>query len=88
MVFSPIELMAGEILKDPALKDKYGAKAEVYLKLIDQIYEKWDKRGGWRDTKDGGMISVTLPYGINADNTQWIDFETRNDPGPRLLPPG
>ena len=32
-----------EILKTPALKEKYGAKAESYLKLSEQIYEKWDR---------------------------------------------
>ena len=45
MVLRPVVLMAGEILKTPALKEKYGAKAESYLKLSEQIYEKWDKRG-------------------------------------------
>jgi hypothetical protein len=81
MVFRPIVLTAGAILKDPALKAKYGEKAEGYLKLAEQMYEKWVKRGGWRETKDGGMISVTLPYGMNKENTKWVDFDTRNDPG-------
>jgi hypothetical protein len=81
MVFRPIVLTAGEILKTPALKEKYGAKAESYIKLAEQMYEKWVKRGGWRETKDGGMISVTLPYGMDKANQKWIDFDTRNDPG-------
>ena len=81
MVFRPIVLAAGEMTTNPALKAKYGAKGEAYLKLAEQIYEKWVKRGGWRETKDGGMISVTLPYGMDKANTKWIDFDTRNDPG-------
>ena len=38
MVFRPIVLMAGEMIKNPALKEKYGAKGESYLKLAEQIY--------------------------------------------------
>ena len=81
MVFRPIVLMSGEILKDPALKEKYGAKAESYLKLAEHLYQKWVSRGGWRETKDGGLISVVLPYGVDPTNTKWVDFDTRNDPG-------
>jgi hypothetical protein len=81
MVFRPIVLMAGEMIKNPALKDKYGAKGESYLKLAEQIYAKWVERGGWRETKDGGMISVTLPYGMDPAHQKWIDFDTRNAPG-------
>ena len=81
MVFRPIVLMAGEMIKNPALKEKYGAKGESYLKLAEQLYEKWVKRGGWRETKDGGMISVVMPYGMDPTNKKWIDFDTRNAPG-------
>ena len=81
MVFRPIVLMAGEMIKNPALKEKYGAKGESYLKLAEQLYAKWVERGGWRETKDGGMISVVLPYGMDAAHQKWIDFDTRNDPG-------
>ena len=81
MVFRPIVLMAGEMTKNPALKGKYGAKGESYLKLAEQLCEKWVKRGGWRETEDGGMISMELPYGMDPANRKWIDFDTRNDPG-------
>jgi len=81
MVFRPIVLMAGEMIKNPALKQKYGAKGESYLKFAEQIYAKWVERGGWRETKDGGMISVTLPYGMDPADQTWIDFDTRNAPG-------
>ncbi len=81
MVFRPVVLMAGEMMKDPALKEKYGAKFESYVKFSEQLYEKWVKRGGWRETKDGGLMSVVLPYGVDPTNTKWVDYDTRNDPG-------
>ncbi|MCX7044281.1 MAG: hypothetical protein NTX50_02185 [Candidatus Sumerlaeota bacterium] len=81
MVLRPVALMAGEILKDPTLKEKYAAKAASYIQLAEQIYDKWDKRGGWRETKDGGMISVTLPYGLGAQAGEWAaGFDARNTP--------
>ena len=81
MAFRPIVLMAGEMTKNPALKEKYGAKGESYLKLAEQLYEKWVKRGGWREIKDGGLIPVVMPYGMDPANRKWIDFDTRNAPG-------
>jgi len=80
MVFRPIVLMSGEILKTPALKQQYGAKAESYLKLAEQLYEKWDKRAGWRQTKDGGMISVVGYYGLDKDGNWTAGPEARQDP--------
>ena len=78
MVLRPVVLMAGEILKDPALKEKYGDKAKSYIKLSEQIYEKWNERGGWRDTKDGGGISLVLPYGIDPKTDKWTEgYATR-----------
>lgn len=82
MVLRSAVLMAGEILKTPALKEKYGAKAEGYIRLSEQIYEKWDRRGCWRETKGGGMISVVLPFGIDGNTGKWTSgYETRNAPG-------
>jgi hypothetical protein len=81
MLFRPVILMSGEIMKAPALKKKHGAKARSYIEFVEQLYEKWVKRGGWRETKDGGLISVVLPYGLDPTNTKWVDFETRDDPG-------
>ena len=81
MVFRPIVLMAHEMITDPALREKYGAKGESYLKLAEQIYDKWVKRGGWRETANGGMISVTLPYGMDPTREKWTGFDARNDPG-------
>jgi hypothetical protein len=80
MVFRSIVRMSGEVLKTPALKKKHGTKAESYLKLAEQLYEKWDKRGGWRETKDGGMISVVLYYGLDENGNWTAGPEQRQDP--------
>jgi hypothetical protein len=81
MVLRPAVLLAHEILKTPALKRKYAAKAQSYLKLSEQIYEKWDRRGGWRETQHGGIISLVLPYGIDGKSGKWTaSYATRNAP--------
>ena len=80
MVLRPIVQMSGVILKDPALKAKYGDKAAAYIKLAEQTFEKWDKRGAWRDTKGGGAISIVLPYGIDPKTGKWTDgYDKRSD---------
>ena len=82
MALRPVVLMAREIRQTPALREKYGAKADSYLKLAERIYQKWDQRGGWRETKDGGMISLVLPYGLDAKTGQWTEgYATRLAPG-------
>jgi hypothetical protein len=82
MVLRPVVLMSKKILETPALKEKYGAKAESYLKLSAQLYDKWDRRGAWRETEGGGEISVVLPFGIDPKTGQWTDgYATRNAPG-------
>ncbi|MBI3831012.1 MAG: hypothetical protein HY291_15940 [Planctomycetes bacterium] len=81
MVLRPIVLLSREILDTPDLKAKYGAKAESYLALAEKTYEKWDKRGGWRETKDGGCISLETAYGIDPKSGQWTEgYEKRNAP--------
>jgi hypothetical protein len=81
MFLRPLALMAGEILRTPALKEKYGAKAEEYLRLAEQTFEKWDSRGAWRETKEGG-IWVVPPFGIDQKTGQWTDgYEQRNTDG-------
>jgi len=80
MVFRPTVLLSGEVLEAPALKEKYGAKAESYLTLAERLCDKWVKRGGWRETKDGGMISVVGYYGIDKDGNWTAGPEARQDP--------
>jgi hypothetical protein len=81
MALRPVTLMAGQILKDPALQAKYQAKAESYLKLSEQVFLKWDQRGAWRDTANGGAISIVLPFGMDASTGKWSDgYAKRLDP--------
>jgi hypothetical protein len=81
MALSPMVLMAGEILRTPALREKYGPAAERYLRLSETIFEKWDVRGAWRATEGGGIISVVLPFGIDERSGQWTDgYATRQAP--------
>jgi hypothetical protein len=82
MILRPIVQLSKEILANPKLAEKYGKKAESYIKLAEKFYEKWDKRGAWRDVKVNGkpaVIPVFLPIG--DDRTAWVDFDKRNDPG-------
>jgi len=75
-------LLAAEVRRNPALQAAYAAKADDYLKLAEQTVRKWDQRGGWRETKDGGCISVVLPFGIDRQSGKWTaGYATRNAPG-------
>ena len=69
MGLRPVVLMAGEILKTPALKERYGRQAASYLRLAEQTFEKWDSRGAWREVKDGGLWVVPL-FGLDT-NAEW-----------------
>ena len=82
MVLRAVVLMAAEIHKTPALRAKYGAKADGYLKLAEEMYAKWEQRGGWRETKEGGGISVVLPFGLDGTSGKWTaGYAARNAPG-------
>jgi hypothetical protein len=75
-------LSSSLILKNPSLTKKYGRQAQSYLALSEKVFEKWDKRGAWRKSKGGGMISVVLPFGIDLQTGQWTSgYPTRNLPG-------
>jgi hypothetical protein len=82
MVLRAAVLMSGEIRRTPALKKKYGAKAESYVRLAEQVYKKWDARGAWRETKGGGMITVVMPFGLEGKGGRWTaGYATRNARG-------
>jgi len=77
----PIVLMSTQILTKPELKALYGAKAESYIKLSETIFEKWSRRGAWRDTQGGGAISIVVPFGIDPASSTWTPgYEQRNEP--------
>jgi hypothetical protein len=70
MGFRPVVLLSGMILKDPALKLKYGAKAASYVALAEKTFQKWDSRGCWREVKNGGLWVVPA-FGIDAATGKW-----------------
>jgi hypothetical protein len=81
MAMRPLVLMSGKLLEDPALKARYGAQAEKHLRLSERLFEKWDKRNAWRETKDGGMITVVHAFGLTPDGAKWTaEYDKRTEP--------
>jgi hypothetical protein len=78
MVLAPMVKMADKILKTPSLKERYGAKADEYMQLSEQLFEKWNTRGAWREVKDGGVWVVPV-FGIIRETTQWGYKPKSND---------
>jgi hypothetical protein len=78
MGLRPVILMADEIQRTPALKDKFGSQAQVYLKLAEQVFEKWDSRGCWREVANGGLWVVPL-FGIDAKTGNWTEGYARRN---------
>jgi hypothetical protein len=76
MMLRPVVLMANEILKTPALKTKWGTKAQSYLELAEQTFQKWDSRDAWRDAKVGGLWVVQY-FGIDPKTGQWTEGYAR-----------
>src|SRR4029077_11285024 len=70
MLLRPVVLMADRILKTPALKEKWQAKAQDYLQLAGQIFQKWDSRDCWREVKNGGLWVVPA-FGIDLQSGKW-----------------
>ena len=85
MLLRPMVRLAGEILRSPALKEKYGDKAEQYIKLSEQIFEKWDSRSAWREVKEGGLW-VVPPFGLDPKTHQWTDGYGQRKTGGFSLP--
>lgn len=81
MALRPLVLMAARIRKDAALTARYGDKAGAWIRLAEQVFEKWDARGAWRET-DAGGIWVVLPFGLDRAAGRWTDgYTARNEPG-------
>ncbi len=76
MALRPAVLMADVILKTPNLKAKYGEKAHDYLRLSEQMFQKWDQRGCWREVGAGGLW-VVPPFGIDKQTGQWTEGYAR-----------
>ncbi|MGD0093582.1 MAG: hypothetical protein ABSE73_27045 [Planctomycetota bacterium] len=81
MALRPLVLMGNEIQKAPSFKEKYGQKAEQYIRLSEQIFEKWNSRGAWREVQDGGLW-VVPPFGIDQKTGKWTEqYDRRNSEG-------
>jgi hypothetical protein len=81
MGLRPIVLMADTIRKTPALRAKYSDKASEYLRLAEQVFEKWDARGCWREVEHGG-VWVVPPFGLDAKTGGWTEgYERRKTDG-------
>ncbi len=76
MGLRPVALMAAEIQKTPALKEKFGAQAGAWLQLAGQIFVKWDSRGCWREVEAGGLWVVPA-FGIDTKTGGWTDGYAR-----------
>lgn len=60
MMLRPVVLMADEILRTPILKEKWGANAQGYLELAEQVFKKWDSRDCWRGESGWSMGRASL----------------------------
>ena len=78
MALFPVIRMAAEIQKTPALADRYGPRAAEYIRLSERIFQKWDARGCWRKTNDGG-VWVVPRFGIDRASGRWTDGYARRD---------
>jgi hypothetical protein len=76
MALRPAVLAARDILRDPALKEKWGGRAQAWLKLAESTYEKWLARDCWREVKEGG-VWVVPTFGIDQQTGQWTEAYAR-----------
>jgi hypothetical protein len=77
MGLRPLVQMARIVHETASLQPRYGRKADAYLKLAETVYEKWDKRGCWREVKDGG-VWVVPPFGVDLQAGRFTDgYEKR-----------
>ncbi len=78
MGLRPVILMADEIQRTAALKDKFGPQAQSYLRLAERVFEKWDSRGCWREVANGGLWVVPL-FGIDPKTGNWTEGHARRN---------
>jgi hypothetical protein len=76
MALRPAVLAARDILRDPALKEKFGDAAQAWLKLEENTFEKWLARDCWREVKEGG-VWVVPAFGIEQKTGQWTEGYAR-----------
>jgi len=73
MFLRPVVAMSAEILNNAALTPKYGAKAAGYIDLAEEIFEKWNSRGCWRELAKGAGIWVVPEFGYLPGTDRWSD---------------
>ena len=72
MALRPIVLMAGEIHQAPALRERFGGRAQAWLDLAGRTFEKWNSFDCWREVKNGGLW-VVPDFGIDPITSRWTD---------------
>jgi hypothetical protein len=71
LYFVPALMFVEEVKNDASLKEKYGAKAEAWLKDIEVSIRAWDQRGCWHDFDEKtGWYSVGMEYPDKDGNLQ------------------
>jgi len=80
MLLRPVVLMAREILNTPDLEGRYGGPARAYLKFAEEMFQKWDARGAWRETPEGGLW-VVPEFGLDWITGAWSSGYARRQTG-------
>lgn len=70
MMLRPVVLMSEEIRRTPALHKEFGAKAQSYITLAEEIFRKWDSRDCWRVVEHGGLW-VVPHFGMDLHTHDW-----------------
>lgn len=69
---------AETVMNDPALKSKYGAKAQQYIDLAQKVlWEKFNHRGQFYQDAAGWVSYPTYGKMVRVKDWQWEDFPSR-----------
>ncbi|WP_269538973.1 hypothetical protein [Cerasicoccus fimbriatus] len=69
---------AETVLKDPALKSKYGAKANEYVQLAETVlWEKFNHRGQYYTDAAGWVSYPTYSKMVRLSDGEWEEFPGR-----------
>ncbi len=72
-VFNFILIFCEEVMNNPALKQKYGKKAEEYIaEAKKQLLEKWDKRGCYYEDGDFAAYVVQTTW-FDPKKKEWYE---------------
>ena len=76
ILVNPMLRFAEVVLKDEALKAKYGDVAQKYVSLAQKhLIEKWDVRGTWHEDGPYGSYASWDQYLAPGDLSQWRDMD-------------